>query len=82
MSGPTPEQHLEMLDVLKRTHAWIDSLQIAGLSEHVIVTSIHTALVERALRAAGVAKTAEWLQSQADMTAAVGHELLAAMAKS
>lgn len=77
MTNPTPAQHTEMLDILKRTHAWIDGLQISGLNENVIVTSMHMALVERALRAGGVAKTAEWLQGVADMTAALGHELLA-----
>jgi len=77
VTAPSGEQHREMLDVLKRAHAWIDAMQTAGIAENVIVTAIHTALVERALRAGGVAKTAEWLQGQADMVAALGHDLLA-----
>ena len=81
MTNPTNDQRLEMLDVLKRAHAWIDTMQIAGIGENVVVTAIHTALVERALRAGGVAKAVEWLQGQADMVAAVGHELLAEIRK-
>lgn len=81
MTNPTNEQRFEMLDVLKRAHSWIDTMQVAGLHENVVVVAIHTALVERALRAGGVAKTAEWLQGQADMVSAVGHELLVEIKK-
>jgi len=81
VTAPSGEQHRDMLDVLKRAHAWIDTMQVAGIGENVIVTAIHTALVERALRAGGVGKTAEWLQGQADMVAALGHELLAEIRK-
>ena len=81
MSNPTQDQRLEMLEVLKKSHAWIDTLQVAGMSENVIVTGIHMALVERALRAGGVAKTSEWLQGQADMVHSVGPLLLAEIEK-
>jgi hypothetical protein len=81
MNKPTNGQHGEMLRVLAQTHAWIDTMQIAGMSENVIVSAVHTALVERALRAGGVTATAEWLQGQADMVAALGHELLAELRK-
>lgn len=77
MSSPTPGQRADMLDVLKRSHAWIDTMQTAGIAENTIVSAVHTALIERALRAGGVTATAEWLQSQADMVAALGHDLLA-----
>ncbi len=81
MTDPTHEQKLEMLDVLKRAHAWIDSMQIAGMAENTIVTAMHTALVERALRAGGVTKTVAWLRSQADMTHSMGPLLLAEITK-
>jgi hypothetical protein len=77
MTNPAPDQQLEMLDVMKRAHSWIDDLQIAGISERAIVCAIHTALVERALRSGGVAKTAEWLQAQADMAMHLGPAMLA-----
>jgi hypothetical protein len=76
MTSPTIEDCREMLGVLKNAHAWIDTMQVAGVPENVIVSAIHTALIERALRAGGVTATAEWLQGQADMVAALGHELL------
>ena len=76
MTKPTTDDRLEMLDILKKAHAWIDGLQIAGLSENVIVCGIHTALVERSLRAGGVQKTCQWLQGQADMVHTLGHQLL------
>lgn len=76
MPNPTAVQHREMLDLLKRAHAWIDDLQIAGMAENTIVTAIHTALVERALRSGGVTKTVEWLQGQADMMHTMGPLLL------
>ena len=79
--GPSGAQHREMLEVMTKTHSWIDTMQIAGIGETVVVTAIHTALVERALRAGGVAKTVEWLQGQADMVAALGHDLLAEIRK-
>ncbi len=81
MTNPTNEQRLEMLDVLKRAHAWIDTMQVAGIGENVIVVAIHSALIERALRAGGVAKTVEWLQGQADAVASGGSELLAEIKK-
>jgi hypothetical protein len=77
MPNPTTEQNLEMLDVLKTAHGWIDTMQIAGIAENVIVCAVHTALVERSLRAGGVEKTCQWLQGQADMVHILGHELLA-----
>lgn len=77
MTDPTNDQRREMIEVLNKTHAFIDSMQIAGLEEKVIVPAIHTALVERYLRAGGVSKTVEWLQRQADMTAQIGNLLLA-----
>jgi hypothetical protein len=79
--NPTNEQHLEMLDVLKRAHAWIDSMMVSGMAENTIVTAVHTALVERALRAGGVLKTVEWLQGQADMTHKFGPLMLAEIEK-
>lgn len=81
MKTPTGEQHRDMLDVLAQSHAWIDTMQIAGLSENVIVSGVHQAILERLVRAGGVAMTAEWLQSRADMVAGLGHELLAELQK-
>lgn len=77
MTDPTPAQKDEMLALVKRTHEWIDSLQIAGIEEMVIVPAMHLTLVERYLRAGGVAVTAEWLQSQADAIMVHGGDMLA-----
>ena len=77
MSNPTTAQHHEMLDILKRTHAWIDDLMISGVAEKVIVPAILSALAERHLRASGdVIVTVEWLQRNADLLLAVGPEML------
>ncbi len=81
MSDPTAEQRNEMLELMKQAHAWIDTMQIAGIEENLIVTAVHTVLVERALRAGGVTKTVEWLQSQADITHSMGPLLLAEIEK-
>lgn len=77
MIEQTPEQQAEMLDLLRRTHEWIDGMQAAGLAENAIVTAMQAALVERLLRAGGVAKAAEWLQGQADMVHKIGPMMLA-----
>jgi hypothetical protein len=57
------------------------ALQVAGMTENTIVTAVHTALVERALRAGGVTKTVQWLQGQADMTHKFGPLMLAEIEK-
>lgn len=57
MIDPTNDQRREMIEVLNKTHALINSMQIAGLEEKVIVPAIHTALVERYLRAGGVSNS-------------------------
>ncbi|TMJ19554.1 MAG: hypothetical protein E6G92_07195 [Alphaproteobacteria bacterium] len=77
MIEPTQGERAEMLDLLKRTHAWIDGLMVGGVSENVAVTAMQVALIERLLRAAGVSATVEWLQRQADFTMAGGDQLLA-----
>jgi hypothetical protein len=79
--NPSQQQHLEMIDVMKKAHAWIDSMQIAGIEEKVIVPAIHTALVERYLRAGGVTKTVEWLQRQADLAHHLGAAMVAEQQK-
>jgi hypothetical protein len=76
MPNPTNNQHLEMLEVLKKAHAWIDTMQIAGIEEKVIVPAIHTALVERYLRAGGVSATVDWLKRQAEMARDLGPTML------
>jgi hypothetical protein len=80
MSDPTAAQHSEMLDLMKQTHGWIDSLMVAGIPEKVIVPAMFTALCERHLRASGdVTVTVEWLQRHADMMLAMGPAMLAAI---
>lgn len=74
---PTAQQGIEMIELVNQTHAWFDSMQIAGLSENVIVTAIQHAVIERLLRAGGSAKAAEYLQSRADVVHAFGNDLLA-----
>jgi hypothetical protein len=81
MNNPTNTQHREMLDVLAKAHSWIDTMQIAGLEEGVIVPAIHTALVERYLRVGGVSATVDWLQRQADMALHLGPAMLSGVKK-
>ncbi|WP_130752090.1 hypothetical protein [Sphingobium xenophagum] len=79
MTEPTQDQQDEMLDLLRRTHLWIDGMQTAGLDESIVVSAIHAALVERLLRAGGAEKAAQWLQAQATMTAQLGPAMIAEM---
>lgn len=81
MTNPTDDERREMLELMKKAHAWIDALQIAGIEENVVVTAIHTVLVERALRAGGAPKTAAWLQGQAEMVQQLGPQMLEAIIK-
>jgi len=67
----------EMLELRAKAQAWIDSLQIGGMSENAAVAAIHLALVERALVAGGVEKTAKWLRGMAEMVEMAGADLLA-----
>ncbi len=77
MADPTTAQHREMLDLVRATHAHIDSLMVAGIEEKVIVPAMLTALAERYLRASNSAPaTAEWLQRHADMLMAHGPAML------
>lgn len=62
-SQPPTEQELsDMKAVMERTQSWIDTLQLSGLSERVVLQGIMTAVIERALVAGNVSKTLEWLQ--------------------
>lgn len=76
-AGPTRAEHLEMIEVIKRTHTWIDSLMVAGVAEKGIVPAMLTALCERHLRASDdVSATVEWLQRHTDMLLALGPQML------
>lgn len=78
MSNPTAAQHREMLDLVRGTHAHIDTLIVAGMEERVIVAAMMTALVERSLRSSDdVIVTTNWLQSYADMLLQLGPAMLA-----
>ncbi len=76
---PSNEQQSEMLDLLKRTHAWIDELQVAGLTEAAIVASVQSALTERLLRAGGVEAAVEWFEVHGRRVRVLGPQMLAAM---
>lgn len=76
MPNPTNNQRSEMLAVLKKAHEWIDTMQVAGIEEKVIIPAIHTALVERYLRAGGVSAAVDWLKRQAEMTRDLGPAML------
>lgn len=55
----------EMLDLLKRTHEFINSLQVAGIDERIAIVTMGNALIERVARSKGAAGTVEWLQGLA-----------------
>ena len=47
MTDPSAAQFRDMAGLMSRTHSWIDSLQIAGIEERVILAAMHVALIER-----------------------------------
>ncbi len=77
---PNEETLIEARQINQQTHAWMDSLLTAGVSEAAAVTGAMNALIERALVSGGPEKTAKWLRGQARYTERHGGDLIAAFA--
>lgn len=58
--GRTPDEK-ELLDLVRRTHEFINSLQVAGIEERVIVTAMGHALIERVVRVSNAGGAVRWL---------------------
>lgn len=66
----------DSIELLGKTHSWIDSLIVAGVSERAASAAIMVAVTERALRASGPERTAEWIEGQADLIRRFGEAWL------
>jgi len=65
-STTTPNER-ELIDLAAKAHEFINTLQIAGIEEHVAVTALSVASVERVVRSRGGAAAATWLRSLASL---------------
>ena len=65
----------EGADLMRKGHEFINALQVAGLEEPVIVSSLLLVLVERVARTNGVAGAAGWLNRMAAVALSNGDNL-------
>ena len=59
--GMTPNE-AELVDLARTGHEFINTLQVAGIAEPVVVTVLGNVLVERVARVRGAAGAADWLR--------------------
>lgn len=65
--APMPSDERELVDLARRAHEFINTLQVAGIEELVAVTVLMNTAVERVARTRGAAGAAHWLRSLASM---------------
>jgi hypothetical protein len=80
-ASPSEGERGEMRELQSKAHAWIDSLQVAGIAQNAIVTTLFVTLVERALASGGVEQTVTWLQGLTAVVERDGADLLADLRK-
>ena len=66
-------------DAHTKTHEWINSLIVAGVSEQAAVTGALQALIERVLLSSDAPKTARFLRHHARQIEKGGDELIKAL---
>lgn len=69
---PMTMDEQELLELASKAHEFINTLQVAGIAEHVAITSICNSLVERVARMRGAAGAAHWLRQLAALVDANG----------
>jgi len=57
----------EMMDLGRRSHEFINTMQIAGIEERAAVSAILNTAIERVARIGGAASAAHWLRRMADL---------------
>ena len=62
----------ELIDLTRKGHEFINTLQVAGITERVAVTVLGHVLIERVARTGGAAGAAHWLRGLARLTDANG----------
>lgn len=68
--GPKPDMttgERELIDLTRKAHEFINTLQVAGIPEQVAVTVICHVLIERIARASGASGAANWLRGLAGL---------------
>jgi hypothetical protein len=70
-AGMAPDE-AELVQLARKAHEFINSLQIAGIEERTAVTCIANACVERVARLQGAAGAAHWLRNLAKLVDAHG----------
>lgn len=70
MAGPRAPMtagEQELADLARKAHEFINTLQVAGIEEHVAVTVIANTAIERVARTRGAAGAAHWLRALANL---------------
>lgn len=62
-----PADELEMVDVQRRGHEFINALQVAGIDERLAISALSNALIERVVRTNGAGGASTWLRNLAGM---------------
>ncbi len=57
----------EMIDLGRRCHEFVNTLQVAGIEENLAVSALINMAIERVARTGGAAGASHWLRRMADM---------------
>ncbi len=70
------QEEIEMLQLCQQMQAWLDSLEVAGVSTNAALSALLLALSEQALGHYGPQRTSIWLANMADQIDKHGADLL------
>lgn len=72
---PMEATERELVDLARKAHEFINTLQVAGIDERTAITCILNALIERLVRAHGPKGAADFLRRMGDFTEQHGDSL-------
>ena len=73
--APMKPDERELVDLARKTHEFVNSLQVAGIDETVAITVLGNTAIERVARRSGASGAEQWLRGLAAFVGANGSAL-------